>query len=785
MKPIFKRSVLLLASSSILILSGCGGGGGGSDTSTPPVAVTPVTTQVVVTPSLGRFSVGTVVNIKSLAGVLLKSGTITADGSAALTLTDVSSPIVVEVVGADGVQYYDEFTKSLQNFGVGKVMRAIAPSPLAQIGVTPLTNAAVIRLEASSGGLAGASATSIQAFNAEIATLFHLVDILGAPNPVNGSTGNTLSTGNLGDLYALVLAALAKTAAGTGLTAADVADALASDLKDGIFDGQDATTTPATVLSNYSPGTLAAAYQAAAADLGNAASVLFVADHPLTVVVGTGVGSNPGTVPVTPPGTTPPVTTPPVTTPPVTTPPTTATDVVLARAFFNELRTTLSTMVNSDQTGFVNVEVKRIGDDLKDNVAPELPRVADQVSALGTSVSAYDKAFAGVGYSPGEDPLAHNPAQLRSTGNQQAAAYGIGSFDQCWTDATGSGVTQISCLHTLAKGTDWVNHQIASILYVLTSDGIGGYSYTATAYTQPFEQQFNGSLAFGPYAAAGESSVGTVTKVAADGVISSIVVHGALPATSATSPANIDLTATRSLIDGGFTRYALTGSLSAVNLAAPEKTVTFAFGSGSQFDILENVDAGNTLQNAYFVGQAQTAVTKFDGTLSSTDFLMDANAANYGPTKASFTGVISDLSAGASEVLNGTLTASVKDYQLYSTSAGESANNYLQAGLSFTGTIQAPQRPLLTTTIVAAKSGLNTTTAVLEYHYDSIVLSGSALYDSVTSANNTLSLHNQAGIVVDFNLAGQTANVSKSGTTLATIRNGTIVYIDGVTESLK
>jgi hypothetical protein len=62
-------------------------------------------------------------------------------------------------------------------------------------------------------------------------------------------------------------------------------------------------------------------------------------------------------------------------------------------------------------------------------------------------------------------------------------------------------------------------------------------------------------------------------------------------------------------------------------------------------------------------------------------------------------------------------------------------------------------------------------------------LTGSGVIDDANQANNTLTLSNQAGIQLVI-ANGVPVVVKKAGVTLATITNGMISYIDGVSESV-
>jgi hypothetical protein len=767
MKLSLKRLSLAIAGAGMLTIYGCGGGGGGSTVNgdTPAASMT-------VTPSLGRFSSGTQVALKKLDASSLSTGTIGTDGKAMLSLAGYTGPVVVEVLGGTGVTYYDEGTKSLQAFGVGKKLRAVVPAALTEVGVTALTNAATAKLESAVGGIAGASADTIKTANNKVAAVFGLSDILLAPKPVDGSTGNTLNLATPGDKYALILAALAKTAP-VGAQAADVADALANDLKDDKLDGLDSTSsTPTAAIANAPAATtLAAKYQEAVTDLADASSKLLAPLQPLAVttdVTKFTVVSN-------------------------------QSDVNLARAMFAELRTTLNSFANGNQTGFLDTQATRLDADLKANVAPEMAKVAGRISALSTTMTAFEDAKAyttpnNFGYASGTVPITGGTALVRLNGSPQAVWNGTGSFDKCWTDSISAATitSKVTCAHAGSDSADYANGRIKMVVFALTGTANHQYTYTATRYNMPVTFP-SGVFTLGNLTIANVSpgipvpaGQGSVSKTLdAGGVtMTSLALNGTLPpsassatGTLATGVDTVAIAAARTAPTTTNFHYALSGSVSTTNLADSTKVVSLSLDTGSYFDLDEsNATTGPKLLAAKLIGTAKTTASTFTGTVELSAFSADKNGNNYQPTHASFTGSISDTA----QALTGTLVADVTDYANYDPFA---LNAYMKTSLTFTGTVQAPSRPLLKLVVAASKTGLSTGEVTLNYSYGAKSITGSGAVDDTIPANNTMTLSNQDGIVLVIS-NGATATVTKSGASLATISNGAVNYVDGVTESL-
>ena len=95
------------------------------------------------TPSLGQFRLGAVVNLTKPDRSMLVTGKITDLGSVTLTYAaSYTGPIIVTVMGGSGVTYFDEKDGSYPSFDVGSKLKAVLPAPQKEAGVTALTNAA-------------------------------------------------------------------------------------------------------------------------------------------------------------------------------------------------------------------------------------------------------------------------------------------------------------------------------------------------------------------------------------------------------------------------------------------------------------------------------------------------------------------------------------------------------------------------------------------------------------------------------------------------------------------
>lgn len=277
----------------VLALAACGGSG--SSTTVIPtvpaadVAAEDTTEEVTVSASLGLIS-GATVRILQPDGTEITgaSGTLAADGTVTITHDGTyDGPIIVEVVGNDSATYFDESTGANQPFGADQVLRAVAPSIDAAVGVTILTDLAYQQAAALGGSL---TADDVNAINESIRQMFapDVEDILVPPVLVglDNFTQGTLEDTDAGR-YALRLAALANMAAGAENPALAILAQLRADLEDGDLDGQSATANISDLYytANDFAASFATAVNLAAANLGNSDLVTAAANFGLNTAL--------------------------------------------------------------------------------------------------------------------------------------------------------------------------------------------------------------------------------------------------------------------------------------------------------------------------------------------------------------------------------------------------------------------------------------------------------------------------------------------------------------------
>lgn len=245
-----KKTYLLGGGIAVLtaaILVGCNG----NDDDGAPAAAS--TTQVTITPSLGKILGAKVIARNATTGVEIGSGNTGNTGVATFNVTQTSAPVIFEVQGSATAKYVDESKLSATNngetnFDATQKIRVAVPALTANIGVSTLTEVAYqAALKKASNDEKAISAAIATASNEAIrkALAPELTSITVTPTVI-GSLADLAAIQNTeAGKYALKLAALAKLVPDTNAAPAIAAlkqlaaDITSDDKLDGIATGQE------------------------------------------------------------------------------------------------------------------------------------------------------------------------------------------------------------------------------------------------------------------------------------------------------------------------------------------------------------------------------------------------------------------------------------------------------------------------------------------------------------------------------------------------------------------
>ena len=233
---ILGTSLTLLAA----LITGCNS----NDDDNAALTQVPSTTQVTITPSLGKILNAKVVLKNAKTGAMLGEGkTDETTGIAKFAAQKTTDPVVVEVQGTAGATYFDESKKNSASFDVGQAIKAVVPTLTsnANIGVSTLTDIAYkAALKKAGDNEKSITAAIATASNDAIRTALapELSSITIAPALVGSADDLTKLTNTPEGKYELRLAALAQLVPDTDTTPALTAlQKLAEDFADGNFDG--------------------------------------------------------------------------------------------------------------------------------------------------------------------------------------------------------------------------------------------------------------------------------------------------------------------------------------------------------------------------------------------------------------------------------------------------------------------------------------------------------------------------------------------------------------------
>lgn len=468
---------------------------------------------------------------------------------------------------------------------------------------------------------------------------------------------------------------------------------------------------------------------------------------------------------------------------------TTLSGVDQAKAFFSDLRTTLHLYSNGANTGLLDMQATRVNNEMAGKFAPNVSNAMDRLSTM-------------IG---GADMFLNSTNLFQQNCSRNGANVICNTFDNNnWWFYPGMIRT-------------WVE-------VTMTSSSANSVNYTATAMQCTYDASYACPPVIDTSKATGS---GTISQtVDTFGKVTAASISGTFPGSQfGIVQDRMAFSGSLTFPSAGSQRLDFSGSMSshggtplAVN-ETPMVTVAIGDGSyGTAIDVLHTKTRmwggscdvfGNCtplnysymtctvnctypeLTGANVILVANTASTKFTGTLTLGNGMFDSSGAEWIPTTATFSGTIADtLIGGAGEFLTGKLELATSNYASYNATQPDSANNYNTGTATFTGTIAYPNAQPINLLFSGSATGFTTGTTSVNFSYGAgkSISVTSAPIDTSPNVINTVTLTNQDGIkftLVESVLGVREPVVVTVGSTpVAMVSNNMINYADGYFESL-
>jgi hypothetical protein len=772
---VVKTGVIALA----LALTGCGGGGGG-DASTPapgaPVGVTPAAERTVQGTAAKGLIKGAKVSLYALdaqgvrGAAALATAITGADGTYKLQVAASVQNFVIEVTAAPGAVMADEATGTDIAIPEGMKLRSVVTLASNATGtyegtVSPLTEMIARTAETADGklpqqavALAKTSVRTLLGFDPETV------------KPVNSNSAAAATASEDEKNQSLALAAISKMGSAAsadcgqnspGERISCVVTKLAASVK--VTDGQPS-------LEQNRLAQFRDAIQAVAED---------------KVINRTGKDKVVG-IPVLTPVPTP--------TTPAPTPPApvgaSATQLQATKALFASLRTNLRAL---DEGDAFRATANAIKADLADTVAP----LGDDVGGMATFVSSavdhlntirastswyrtYARVLGNV--------VSNSPVSYSIMNGEGGCDIVLSPLSMTCTVVQnnylpGSGATSFTA------GTRVYATRVFKI--VPKAGSTTDYSYTA--YLEKNTAKYEGFTIVGDTVKEAIGSVvsGDITIARNGATLTQLSVKGGMTGrlnAGGTLDSDYEdwaLNVARTDEASGTALYSFGGVFSAIKAGQPSGKVEIDSTSFLRVALPAStgkvaVNAANELQVTLRGIMGNTTVS---GTLRASEGKQDKSKTTYVPTKLSFAGSLKHLDA---TVFSGKVALTRNGYENYDASAAESATNFVADTVELSGALAVPNRPNLSLTVGATRTGPTTTDISAQYRDGTSVINASVT-TRAGERQPLVKVSSAEGVAFSFTNTVVPVKVTKDGAVAAELDlgKGIITYIDGSTESLK
>lgn len=747
-----------------LVLAGCGGGGDGGSAAPAPVAQRDV--QGIAAKGLIK---GARVNVHALdaqgvrAGAALATTLTGADGSYKLQVPASVRNFVIEVSAAPGALMADEVTGTdialPDNMKLRNVVTLAENATDAYTGsVSPLTEMIVRTAETADGRL---PQQAVSQAKANVRTLLGFDP--ETVKPVNANSAAAASASEDEKNQSLALAALSKMA---NSATADCGQSNISERIACVVNQFASSVTVKDGQPTLDPGRLAQfrdAIQAVAQD---------------KTVNRTGKDKVVGMPVLTPPATPVP--------PPTGTAP---TPLAATKALFGSLRTNLRAIGEGDA---FRSTVDAIKADLNGTVAPLGNDVAGWASLLASATELLDNIRAGHSYGskvlvldnqvhgyPAQDfvfgngagscDIVPSPLSMTCTVIQNSYLPGTtGNF------AAGTAVYATRTLHLLPQEGSTTSYSYTAFL----EKNVRKHTYT-TLVEPPTREAIGGKFT-------GE------LRVDRTGVpLAQVAMKGRMPGRLGANGEllsdhedwSLDITRTQEA--DNVTLYKLGGAFSATRagqLAGRIEIDNASFLRLAAPDASSRVapSAANELQLTL---RGMLGSTTVSGTLRMSEEKQDKSKTTRMPTSLSFQGSLGHKDAA---VFSGYVDITRDGYKQFDASAAESDTNFVADTVGIGGALSLPNRPTLSLTLGATRTGLDAADISAQYRDGTSVINASVTARA-GERHPLVKVASAEGVAFSFTSTSVPVQVTKDGAVVAQLDlvKGIITYSDGSTESLK
>ena len=255
---------------------------------------------------------------------------------------------------------------------------------------------------------------------------------------------------------------------------------------------------------------------------------------------------------------------------------------------------------------------------------------------------------------------------------------------------------------------------------------------------------------------------------------------------------DLNIQATQNLTTSELTKLVLSGKVSSFN-GAGTKISEIAINNGSNIDRLNY----SGLLDLSFSATSGTTTSTLSGVLRASTPVTDKSGNKTIPSKANFTGTLSNAVNGGATVnfLQGAIDVEIKNYNTYDVRYVESLTNTPTQVITFTGSVNAPDQPKLEIVLTTSGKSFNFSdtamAAELAYNrYSGAVknrtVTISLTRTSTTSAKTVTLIESTSGLSMSFVDSDKTASVKVNGVEVGSwdLSSGILTFKDGSVVSL-